>query len=115
MVIGQKCNRNVKLVRRDGQSLIILPHEKEVEIRFELDAVNNGTSPAIVDIEFLNNNKIVKVDTISSRTGGYNVKMTHEICYQTPGHNIESAIAFRLSSLNGLSDVNAKVSVKVKK
>ena len=115
LVEHEKYGSDVKLIRRDGQSLIILPGGKEIDMRFELEAVNKRSCPVVIHMEFLNAGKIVKQETIASKSGERHVKILHEISYKTPVGAAENAIAYRLSSPESLRDVHAKILVKVKK
>ena len=105
---SENCNNGIKLIRRDGQSLIILPSGKEVEIKFELEATNRKSAPIAIAMEFLKGGKVIKTETISQ-------KGKYETRYKTSHENVENAITFRLIAPDMLNDVKAKISIKVKK
>jgi len=111
----EKCNNGVKVIRRNSQSLIILPRGKEIEMRFELEARNNKPCPVVIDMELYRNGEIVKRDIISTKNKEHLVKIMYEVCYKTSKDDAENAVAFKLVAPEGLNCVNAKVLAKVKR
>jgi len=109
------CNCGVKLVRRDGRSLIILPRGKDIDVQFELTAVNKRSHPVVIHMEFLSCNKVVKQEIITPEANTHKLSIQHETSYRTPADASENAVVYMLSSPDALTDVRAVVSISTKK
>ena len=110
-----KCNNGVRLVRRNCESLIILPKGREAEIQFELEATNKRLCPAIIDMEFRSGDKVIRRETFTQRSGERDIKMSRTVSYNTPLSDVENTVAIKLVEPDGLVGVKGKVSVSVNK
>ena len=111
----ERCNNGVRLIRRDCESLIILPRSKELEIQFELEARSMKACEAVIGLEFRSNNLLVKQERIAAKILKNIVKISQTIKYTTPEDHSENAMVIKLVSPEHLNCVNAKISVRVKK
>jgi len=108
-----KCNNGVRLLRKNCESLILLPHSREIEIKLGLDAKTMKACPAAIDIEFRHGNKIVRKENLLAKNIGNAINSSHTVNYKTLSGDMENSIIIRLMAPMSLSEVNATVSVKV--
>jgi len=113
-VDNNPCDNGVKLVRKNGQTLLTLPGNKKINIHFALDAINYHADPVAIEMDFLHGNKIVKQEIIAAKKNIRNIELMYEVSYKTPTVVRESAITCRLVSPESLSDVRAVIAIKVK-
>ena len=111
----ERCNNGVRLIRRDCEPLIILPSNRDVEIRFEMEAKCEKCNHAVINFEFRNGNTVVEQEKLSAKCVDRTIKTSCYINHRTPADAMENAMVIKLSSPQNLSCVNAKVAVKVKK
>ena len=91
----------------------ITPPGKKVDVLFKLEAINNYACPVAVHMNFICGDKTVKQEIISAPKGVQEIKLMHETAYKA-AEMMEHALMFTLASPQGLSDVWATVSIKVR-
>jgi len=104
------CNNGVQLQRKGCETLIQLPHGKEIEVQFELKAQNTAQCPVVINIEFRRGNNVARRETLSHKAAD-RVCISHNVKYITPCDGPDNFIAIRLVAPDTLSCVNAKVTV----
>ena len=109
---SKPCNNGVHLVRRNCESMILLPRGKKFEILFELHAINKNHCPAKVAIEFRIGKEIVKTETIEQ--SGEKIKISHSIPFKSPIGESDAGMIFRLLSPEKLSCVVGVVTIFMK-
>lgn len=94
------------------ESLIQLPQGKSFDILFELEAVNKDadSEPVKIEAEFRSGDKIVHKETFVQEKAGKNVKMSHQIKYDTPASK-DNSVALRLISPEKLYHVVASITI----
>jgi len=108
-----KCDNGVKLIRKNCETLILLPKGRAFEITFELEAVNNKPCPVIIDMEFRQGQTVVRREPISHKPLEHNIKISHKVSYVTPHDGLENTVAIKLVTPESLSSVSGRVMVKI--
>ena len=107
---NEPCNDGIRLIRRNCESMILLPQGKTYFILFELEAKNESFAPVKIDIEFSHNNKVVKKESITQDTSDKKVKISHMTNYNSP---TDSCIAIRLTSSEKLTCVVSAITISI--
>jgi len=105
------CKNGVKHVRKNCESLILLPSCKKYKIDFEIDMINKNAGSIEIEMEFRRGGDIVHKEIISKKNARCFVQISHSLGYKTSCDAKEHAIAIRLITPKKLRVIRGKVMV----
>jgi len=112
-VVFEQSYNGISLVRKKGESQIILPHDRTFDILIELEAKNDTLSPATFDVEFRSTNREKK--SIRQKTTECDVKISHRIRYETPKDETDNVMVIKLSAPEYLTHVRSNVFITIRR
>lgn len=108
-VESEPCDNGIRLTRRNGESVILLPQGKNFKILFELEAINKGHNPAKIAIEFRLDKNIIKTEIL--KQDEKKIKVYQLIQVETPVGDVDMTISFKLLSPASLSCIAGAVTI----
>jgi len=104
-------NCDIRIVRRGGESMLVLPKGKSFSISLDLEAINQNCYPAEIIAQFRCDNEVLREEKLV-QPPHENVKISYEICYKTPDDCMCNTVVFKLASPEYLSCVVGKVCIQ---
>lgn len=108
-VESEPCGNGIRLIRRNCESMILLPRGKKFEILLELEAVNKNHCPTKIKMEFRYGKDVAK--TVSFDHDGQNIKISRRIPFEAPMNEEEISVIVKLLSPESLSYVVGVVTI----